>query len=164
MALARLFPSFGKLLTARLGKARHFQAVRGASAWYGRTCLPLALKGDIVRSLVTAALTAAFVVIPFAATAGGAAAPVYPGAVASARPAGVALKAPPSGSKTYVTSDDFGKVKSWYKAHLGGAAEMAQPGMEKTEDAFLVGHGPSATVVMVQSYKGKTWIVIGRPM
>lgn len=119
-----------------------------------------------MRSIATAVLTAAFAFIapPLAATAGGQGAPVYPGAVASARPAGVGLKAPPSGSKTYVTSDDFVKVKSWYKAHLNGAAEMAQPGMEKTEDAFLVGRGSTAMVVMVQSYKGKTWIVIGRPM
>jgi hypothetical protein len=41
---------------------------------------------------------------------------------------------------------------------------MAQPGMEKTEDAFLVGSGASGMVVMVQSYKGKTWIIIGPPM
>jgi len=118
-----------------------------------------------VRVVLTAVL-AGFAVItaPLAATAGGPAAPIYPGAVAAARPAGVGLKAPPSGSKTYVTSDDFAKVRSWYKAHLNAASEMAQPGMEKTEDAFLVGHGSSAMVVMVQRYNGKTWIVIGRPM
>ncbi|HZY95765.1 MAG TPA: hypothetical protein VFE35_01550 [Candidatus Cybelea sp.] len=101
---------------------------------------------------------------PLPATAGGTAPPVYPGAVASARPAGVGLKAPPANAKTYVTSDDFAKVKAWYKAHLKGAQEMAQPGMEKTEDAFLVGSGASGMVVMVQSYKGKTWIIIGPPM
>ena len=118
-----------------------------------------------MRALVTVP-AAAFAVIaaPLAATAGAPVAPIYPGAVAAARPAGVGLKAPPSGSKTYVTSDDFAKVRSWYKAHLNAASEMAQPGMEKTEDAFLVGHGSSAMVVMVQRYNGKTWIVIGRPM
>lgn len=119
-----------------------------------------------MRTILTVALVTllAVAVGPLAATAGGAAPPVYPGAVASARPAGVGLKAPPPGSKTYVTSDDFAKVKAWYKAHLSGAQEMAQPGMEKTEDAFLVGHGSSGMVVMIQSYKGKTYIVIGSPM
>jgi hypothetical protein len=103
---------------------------------------------------------------PLLAKAGGTAAapPVYPGAVAATRPAGVGLKAPPPQAKTYVTSDDFSKVKAWYRAHLKGAQEMGQPGMEKTEDAFLVGNGPSGMVVMIQSYKGKTWIVIGPPM
>jgi len=97
------------------------------------------------------------------ATAAATAPPVYPGAVATSRPAGVALKAPPMSSKTYVTRDGFTKVKTWYKAHLRGAQEIAQPGMEKTEDAFLVGSGRSAMVVLVQSYKGKTYIVIGPP-
>ena len=90
--------------------------------------------------------------------------PVYPGAVPGDRPTGVGFKAPPPQSKTYVTSDDFAKVKAWYKAQLNGAQELAQPGMEKTEDAFLIGHGASGTVVMIQSYEGKTWIVIGPPM
>jgi hypothetical protein len=119
-----------------------------------------------MRAILSATLATflAMAVGPLAATAGGTAPPVYPGAVASARPAGVGLKAPPAGSKTYVTSDNFAKVKAWYKAHLNSAPEMAQPGMEKTEDSFLVGHGASGKVVMVQSYKGKTYIVIGPPM
>ncbi|HYL27468.1 MAG TPA: hypothetical protein VEW74_06495 [Candidatus Nitrosotalea sp.] len=90
--------------------------------------------------------------------------PVYPGAVATTRPAGVGLKAPPASAKTYVTVDAFAKVKAWYKSHLTGATEMQQPGMEKTEDAFLVGQGASGMVVMVQSHQGKTYIVIGPPV
>ena len=90
--------------------------------------------------------------------------PVYPGAVAITRPAGVGLKAPPASSKTYVTPDSFATVKAWYKAHLPGAMEAQQPGMEKTEDAFLVGSASSGMVVMVQSYQGKTYIVIGPPV
>ena len=118
-----------------------------------------------MRAILTALLATFFLTaaMPLAATAAGTAPPIYPGAVASARPAGVGLKAPPASAKTYVTSDDFEKVKAWYKAHLKGAQEMAQPGMEKTEDAFLVGQASSGMVVMVQSYKGKTWIVIGPP-
>jgi hypothetical protein len=122
-----------------------------------------------VKAITSAFLLAAFFAIaagPLPATAGGTATapPIYPGAVAAARPAGVGMKTPPASAKTYVTSDDFAKVKAWYRAHLKGAPEVAQPGMEKTEDAFLVGHGASAMAVMVQSYKGKTWIVIGPPM
>lgn len=90
-----------------------------------------------------------------------AAPPVYPGAVAATRPAAVGLKTPPPQAKTYVTSDDFAKVKSWYQSHLTGAREVQQSGMEKTEDAFLLGSFESGTVVMIQSYEGKTWIVIG---
>jgi hypothetical protein len=93
-----------------------------------------------------------------------AAPPVYPGAVASARPAGVGLRTPPPTAKTYVTPDALAKVKAWYRAHLHGAAEMQQAGMEKTEDAFLIGTVGSGMVVMIQSYKGKTWIVIGPPV
>jgi hypothetical protein len=120
-----------------------------------------------MRAIVTA--LCAFAVtfgsaLPVAAGGTTAAPPVYPGAVAAARPTGVGFKAPPPQSKTYVTPDDFAKVKAWYKAQLEGAAELAQPGMEKTEDAFLLGHGASGTVVMIQSYQGKTWIVIGPPM
>ena len=89
---------------------------------------------------------------------------VYPGAVVGERPSGVGLKAPPPQTKAYVTADDFAKVQSWYRAHLSGAQEVAQPGMERTEDAFLVGSGSSATVVMVQAYDGKTWILIGPPL
>jgi hypothetical protein len=96
--------------------------------------------------------------------AGSAAVPVYPGAVAATRPASVGFKKPPPQAKTYVTSDSFEKVKAWYRAHLNGATEMQQPGMEKTEDAYLVGKPGSGMVVMIQSYKGKTWIVIGPPI
>ena len=35
--------------------------------------------------------------------AGGAAPPIYPGAVPATRPSGVAFKAPPAQAKTYVT-------------------------------------------------------------
>jgi len=98
------------------------------------------------------------------ASADVAAPPVYPGAVAATRPAGVGLKTPPPQAKTYVTSDGFVKVKSWYQSHLSGAREVQQSGMEKTEDAFLLGSFESGTVVMIQSYEGKTWIVIGPTM
>ena len=90
--------------------------------------------------------------------------PIYPGAVPGARPEGVGLKAPPPQVKAYSTPDDFATVKAWYRAHLKGAPELAQPGMEKTEDAFLVGSGASGLVVMIQSFHGKTWILIGPPM
>jgi len=121
-------------------------------------------------SIRSAILTAAFMaflaagVEPLLATAGSTAPPVYPGATAATRPTGVAFKAPPSQAKTYVTSDSFAKVKSWYQAHLKGAQEMQQPGMQKTEDTFLVGTAGSGMVVMVESYNGKTWIAIGPPM
>lgn len=95
--------------------------------------------------------------------AGASAPPVYPGAAPAARPAGVGMKTPPAQAKTYVTSDSFAKVKSWYQTHLKGAVELQQPGMEKTEDAFLIGKADAGMVVLVQSYKGKTWIVIGPP-
>jgi hypothetical protein len=114
------------------------------------------------KTILAAFLATALGALP--ATAGATAPPVYPGAVATTRPAGVGMKAPPASSKTYVTSDSFAKVKAWYQSHLKGVQEMAQPGMEKTEDAFLVGQGASGMVVMVQSYKGKTYIVIGPPM
>lgn len=87
--------------------------------------------------------------------------PVYPGATAAARPAGVGLKTPPASAKTYATSDDFAKVEAWYKTHLNGAPEVHQPGMEKTEGAFLVGDASNGKIVFIQSYKGKTWIIIG---
>jgi hypothetical protein len=90
--------------------------------------------------------------------------PVYPGATAATRPSGVAFKTPPSGARAYVTSDSFAKVKAWYKAHLSAAQEMQKPGMEKTEDAFIVGTPTSGMAVLIQSFKGKTWIVIGPPM
>ena len=93
-----------------------------------------------------------------------AAPPVYPGAVASKRPAGVGFKVPPAQARTYATSDDFAKVRSWYRARLGAVQEVHQPGMEESEDAFLVGQGAGALVVFVQRYQGKTWIIIGPPM
>jgi hypothetical protein len=89
--------------------------------------------------------------------------PVYPGAVAATRPAGVGMKAPPPSAKTYATTDSFARVKAWYKSHLKGAIEAQQPGMEQTEDAFLFGSPQSGMAVLVQSYQGKTWIVIGPP-
>jgi hypothetical protein len=119
------------------------------------------------KTIFTAVLSAVLAVglMPLVASADiPAVPPVYPGAVTADRPAGVALKAPPPSAKTYVTSDSFATVKAWYQAHLNGAAEMQQPGMEKTEDAFLVGPPDAGMVVMVQSYQGKTWIVIGPPM
>jgi hypothetical protein len=121
----------------------------------------------MVRALLVLcfAVTLGFVVVPAVATAGTTAQPpLYPGAVAAARPAGVGLKTPPPQAKTYVTPDDFAKVKAWYKTHLPGAQEAQQPGMEKTEDAFLVGSASSGAVVFIQSYQGKTWIVVGPPM
>ena len=92
-----------------------------------------------------------------------AAPPVYPGAVPGKRPAGVGFHAPPASVKAYSTTDDFAKVKMWYRVHLKGASELPQQGMEKTEDAFLVGHGASGMVVMIQRYGGETWILIGPP-
>jgi hypothetical protein len=89
--------------------------------------------------------------------------PVYPGAAVTTAPKGLGQKPLPAKVKVYVTSDGFAKVKAWYQAHLKGVPDMAQPGMEKTEDAFLMGQGPSATVVMVQSLNGKTYIAIGPP-
>lgn len=87
--------------------------------------------------------------------------PVYPGAMPGALPNGVAFKEPPSQVKAYSTSDSFTAVKAWYRAHLNGAPEMHQTGMEQSEDAFLIGHGASAQVIMIRSFKGKTWILIG---
>ena len=120
----------------------------------------------------TTKLVSAAALVTFLATGAGpltalanTAPPVYPGAVASARPSGVGFKAPPPQAKTYVTPDSFGKVKSWYQAHLKGAQEMQEPGMGKSEDAFLVGSSAaSGMIVLVQTYQGKTWIVIGPAM
>lgn len=120
------------------------------------------------RAILAAFLATFFAlgVGPLMAQAGGdAAIPVYPGATATARPTGVGLKRPPPPSaKTYATSDSFAKVKAWYRTHLNGAQELQQPGMEKTEDAFLVGNAQSGGVVMIESYNGKTWIIIGPPV
>lgn len=90
--------------------------------------------------------------------------PIYPGATLGALPSGVALKQPPKQAKAYYTSDSFATVKAWYRAHLNSAPEMQQPGMQQSEDAFLVGQGATAEVIMIRSVKGKTWIVIGPPM
>ncbi|HMF29365.1 MAG TPA: hypothetical protein VKE42_11370 [Candidatus Cybelea sp.] len=117
------------------------------------------MKGAIVTAVLATLAAVAFNPIAAAASAP----PVYPGAVATTRPAGVGMKAPPASAKTYVTADSFTKVRAWYQAQLKGAQEVQQPGMEKTEDAFLVGNAASGMVVLVQSYKGKTYIVIGPP-
>lgn len=122
--------------------------------------MSLRTNGAIVTMILAAVLVIA--INPIAAAAS--APPVYPGAVAATRPAGVGMKAPPAQAKTYVTADSFAKVKAWYQEHLKGAQEVQQSGMEKTEDAFLVGNAESGMVVLVQSYKGKTYIVIGPPM
>lgn len=114
----------------------------------------------MLKSAFLATFLAGAALLPAAAAQG----PIYPGAAAAARPAGVTLKAPPAKVKTYATSDAFTKVKAWYQAHLKGSMELQQPGMQKTEDAFLVGNGPSGYVVMVRSYQGRTWIIIGPPM
>lgn len=91
-------------------------------------------------------------------------APVYPGAVPGTRPQGVGLKTPPPQVKAYVTPAAFATVKAWYQVHLKDASELQQPGMEKTEDAFLVGSAGNGVVIMMQSFKGKTWILIGPPV
>jgi hypothetical protein len=122
--------------------------------------MSLRLKGTILTAVLALAVSIALNPIAAAASAP----PVYPGAVATTRPAGVGMKAPPASAKTYVTADSFTKVKAWYQAHLKGAQEMQQPGMEKTEDAFLVGTAASGMVVLVQSHQGKTYIVIGPPV
>ncbi len=101
--------------------------------------------------------------LTFSACLASTTAPVYPGAVAGTRPEGVGLKAPPPQVKSYYTQDSFATVKAWYQAHLKGASELQQPGMEKTEDAFLVGTAGNGVVIMVQSFKGTTWILIGPP-
>jgi hypothetical protein len=113
-----------------------------------------------MHSFLTTVLLAVFVSGVAAAST---APPVYPGAIQGALPSGVALKQPPKQTKAYYTSDSFATVKAWYRAHLNNAPEMQQPGMQ-SEDAFLVGQGASAEVIMIRSVKGKTWIVIGPPM
>ncbi|HZY98807.1 MAG TPA: hypothetical protein VFE36_04470 [Candidatus Baltobacteraceae bacterium] len=90
--------------------------------------------------------------------------PIYPGADVSSNPGGLGMKTLPASAKIYVTSDEFAKVQTWYRGQLNGAPEMAQPGKEKTMDAFMVGHGPSAMVVMIQSLHGDTFIVVAPPM
>lgn len=121
--------------------------------------MSLRINGAFVSAVLAAVF--AFALNPISVTAS--APPVYPGAVVTTRPAGVGMKAPPAQAKTYVTADSFAKVKAWYEAQLKGAQEVQQPGMHD-EDAFLVGTAASGMVVLVQSYKGKTYIVIGPPM
>ena len=91
------------------------------------------------------------------APANGAAPPVYPGAVESKRPDGVADSASPI-AKAYTTTDDFAKVRAWYRNALTDANEM---GDTATEASFLMPGGKSGMVVTVQASGGKTWIVIG---
>ena len=121
-------------------------------------------KRSIVTAVLPALLTIGLTRLP--ASAGQPAAPpVYPGAVAATRPAGVGIKsATCAQAKTYATTDSFATAKSWYQAHLKRAQELQQPGMEKTEDAFLGGAAQLGMVVLVQSYQDKAWIVIGPPM
>lgn len=119
------------------------------------------------RTILTVFLAAFLTVdiIPAAAQASeNGTVPVYPGAVAAVRPAQVGIEAPPPQAKTYVTPDSFTTVKAWYRARLNGAQEVQQPGMETSEDAFLVGTAESGTVVLIQRYNDKTWIVIGPPV
>jgi hypothetical protein len=118
-----------------------------------------------MRTLLSTLLLAFLASATLPAAAGGVAAPpVYPGAVRGSVPNGVALKTPPSQVRAYSTSASFATVKAWYRAQLKGASEMQQPGMQQSEDAFLVGQGATAEVVMIRSFQGKTWILIGPPM
>ena len=120
------------------------------------------MKKRIIAALLPAVLALASG-SAIAGAAGNFTIPVYPGAVARSRPAGVGFKTPPAGAKTYATSESFATVKAWYEAQLHGYSEVHQPDMEKTEAAFLVGNAYSGNVVLVESYNGKTWIVIGPP-
>jgi hypothetical protein len=96
--------------------------------------------------------------------ASGAAIPIYPNNTSvSSNPGNLGVGKLPASAKIYSTSDDFAKVKAWYRGQLKGAPEMASPGKEKTMDTFLVGHGPSGMAVMIQSMSGETWIVIAPP-
>ncbi len=115
-----------------------------------------------MRAFLTTLSFAALAAIG-AASAASTAPPVYPDAVPGNLPKGVALKTPPPQVKAFVTSASFATVKAWYQAHLADKTEMQQPGMEKTEDAFLIGEGAHALVVMIRSFQGRTWILIGPP-
>ena len=96
--------------------------------------------------------------------ASGSAIPIYPNNTSvSSNPGNLGVGKLPASAKIYSTPDDFAKVKAWYQGQLKGAPEMAQPGKEKTMDTFLVGHGPNAMAVMIQSMSGETWIVIAPP-
>ena len=116
------------------------------------------------RRRVTAGLAALFAIVLSPSAARSSPPPVYPGAQATTRPAGVGFKAPPAQAKTYVTPDSVTAVKAWYRAHLSSAQEVQEPGMEATEDAFLVGNAASGMIVLVQSYQGKTYIIMGPPL
>jgi predicted lipid-binding transport protein (Tim44 family) len=85
-------------------------------------------------------------------------APIYPGAAEGARPKGVADGAPPS-AKAYSTSDDLGKVRAWYQSNMKGVPELGAN--EKAKDLFLLGKGKTASVLMLQTAGGKTWIITG---
>jgi len=87
-------------------------------------------------------------------------APIYPGALLTPRPKGIADGAPLE-AKAYVTADGFTKVTAWYRANLKGAPELGAPDNAKNKDVFLLGHGASGSVVMIQSVGGKTWIITG---
>ena len=121
------------------------------------------------RACRGAAVTLSAIALAYATTltawAGDASnAPVYPGAKAAAAvPSGIAPKTPPPSTKAYTSSDSFATVKAWYKSKLKDAMEASQPGQEAYEDAFLVGSPGSGYVVMVKTYQGKTWILIGPP-
>ncbi len=117
-----------------------------------------------MRLLVMTLLTVILAVSAPVSAAALRAPPIYPGAVLGVRPEGVGIAVPPHKVKAYSTAANFATVKAWYKARLKGAPEMAQPGMENSEDAFLVGPERSGAVVMIQSFKGRTWILIGPAM
>jgi hypothetical protein len=93
-----------------------------------------------------------------------AAPPVFPGAKPAAAPAGLGEKPLPKSARVYVTDAEFATVRAWYRNALKGVSEIAQPGKENTMDAFLLGSGPSARVLMIQRLDGKTWIAIAPPV
>jgi hypothetical protein len=105
----------------------------------------------------TLALLAIFFLASAASDA--AAPPVYPGATLSKKPELVAASSSPH-AKAYVSSDGLAKVIAWYKSALPNANEMSDPN-DKTTDVFMIPGGKTGMVVVVQTYGGKTWIVIG---
>jgi hypothetical protein len=111
-----------------------------------------------VRPIVSI-LLAPIIALAMSASAISAAPPVYPGATLSTKPEMVAASSSPH-AKAYVTVDGLAKVIAWYKSALPGADEMNDPN-DKTTDVFMIAGGKSGTVVVVQAYEGKTWIVIG---
>jgi len=127
-------------------------------------CKPATAKLQSATKTMPAVLTNLSTVLLAVVVAGTSPAPpVYPGATLSAAPAGLGEKPLPKSAKVYVTPDDFSKVRSWYREKLQGVPELAQPGKEDSMDAFLLGQGPSATVLMIERLDGKTWLVIGPP-